>query len=201
MKNIILSLILVLFTSIAFATEIEAIVVFKNLTNKEFTSGELIIIALNQKTKVYKTDSFKITLPKKGKYQFRFQSDDFMSYSFYSKKISKNNNIITIQLREKIELNSTETYSFYGDLDSNLPDEQIEQRILAGTLNFIKHGIDSSIPKEYVMFKEKYGIGLVKVNCVIDPITFKRQREFNDMIIDYLNKKYGTKWANELEVK
>ena len=63
------------------------------------------------------------------------------------------------------------------------------------------HGIDGSIPKEYLAFKEKYGIGLIKENCLIDPISFKKVTENNQMIFDYLNKKYGTEWLTELKNK
>ena len=87
------------------------------------------------------------------------------------------------------------------NLETDLTDEQIEQRIENGTLNFIMHGIDSSIPKEYLEFKEKYGIGLVKENCVIDPLSFKKATENNQMIFDFLNKKYGTEWQAELKTK
>ncbi|WP_299888777.1 hypothetical protein [uncultured Lacinutrix sp.] len=201
MKNTFLTLILTLFTTITFANEIEATVVFSNLTNKAFTSGTFTIIDLNKKTEVNKTESFKIILPKKGKYQFSFVSDDFVAYTFYPKRINKRKNIITIRLIEKTELSSKVQYSFPMNLDTNLTDKQIEQRIEDGTLNFIINGIDSSIPEEYIKFKEKYKIGLIKENCVIDPISFKKTRENNHMIFDYLNKKYGTEWINELKIK
>jgi hypothetical protein len=41
------------------------------------------------------------------------------------------------------------------NLETNLTDEQIEKRFRKELLNFIMHGIDSSIPEEYVRFKEK----------------------------------------------
>jgi predicted RNA-binding protein (virulence factor B family) len=31
---------------------------------------------------------------------------------------------------------------------------------------------------------------------VVDPLSFKKARENNQMIFDYLNKKYGTDWLN-----
>ena len=201
MKKIILTLTLALFTSMAFATEIVATVVFENLTDKELKSGEFTIIDLNKKIEISKAESFKITLPEKGKYQFSFVSDDFTAYTFYPTRINKRKNIITIRLMEKTEFKNTEIYSFPMNLETNLTDEQIEQRIENGTLNFIMNGIDSSIPEEYVGFKEKYGVGLVKENCVIDPISFKKTRENNEMIFDYLNRKYGTEWQNELKTK
>jgi hypothetical protein len=37
-----------------------------------------------------------------------------------------------------------------------------------------------------------------KENCV-DPLSFKKARENNQMIFDYLNKKYGTDWLNNYQ--
>jgi hypothetical protein len=87
------------------------------------------------------------------------------------------------------------------NLGTELTDEQIEQQISAGTLNFILPGINSSIPEEYVQFKEKYGIGLIKENCAIDPMSFQKAKENNQLIFEYLNKKYGTEWQAELKSK
>ncbi len=199
MRKIILTL--TLLTSMAFATEIVATVVFENLTDKELKSGKFTIIDLNKKIEISKAENFKITLPEKGKYQFSFVSDNFTAYTFYPARINKRNNTITVRLMEKKELKKGGIYSFPMNLETDLTDEQIEQRIENGTLNFIMHGIDSSIPKEYVDFKEKYGIGLIKENCVIDPLSFKKATENNQMIFDFLNKKYGTEWQAELKTK
>ena len=203
MKKIALTLILTLTFTVTKANEKEIIaeVVFENLTKKEFTSGEFTIIDLNKKTQITKAESFKITLPEKGKYQFSFVSDDFTAYTFYPTRINKRKNTITIRLMEKIEFKKVGVYSFPMNLETDLTDEQIEDRITDGTLNFIMNGIDSTIPEEYIKFKEKYGIGLIKENCVIDPISFKKTRENNEMIFDYLNKKYGTEWIKELKTK
>ena len=203
MKKIILTLILALTFSVSKASEKEIIaeVVFENLTNKEFTSGEFTIIDLNKKTEITKAESFKITLPEKGKYQFSFVSEDFTAYTFYPTRINKRKNTITIRLMEKVEFKNVGVYSSPMNLETDLTDEQIENRIASGTLNFIMNGIDSTIPEEYIKFKEKYGIGLIKENCVIDPISFKKTRENNEMIFDYLNKKYGTEWIKELKTK
>ncbi|OZV68174.1 FEKKY domain-containing protein [Winogradskyella aurantia] len=201
MRKIILTLTLALFTATAFATEIVATVVFENLTDKELKSGTFTIIDLNKKIDISKAESFKITLPEKGKYQFSFVSDNFTCYTFYPARINKKKNTITVQLMEKTEFKSGGIYSFQINLETNLTDEQIEQRLADGTLNFIIHGIDNSIPKEYLEFKEKYGIGLVKENCVIDPLSFKKATENNQMIFDFLNKKYGIEWQTELKTK
>ena len=201
MRKLISTLTLALFTSITFANEIVATVVFENLTEKELKSGEFTIIDLNKKIEISKAENFKITLPEKGKYQFSFVSDNFTAYTFYPARINKRNNTITVRLMEKKELKKGGIYSFSMNLETDLTDEQIEQRIENGTLNFIMHGIDSSIPKEYVEFKENYGIGLIKENCVIDPLSFKKATENNQMIFDFLNKKYGTEWQAELKTK
>lgn len=101
MKKVILTLTLALFTSMSFATEIVATVVFENLTNKEFTSGEFMIIDLNKKTKITVAENFNITLPEKGKYHFSFVTNDFTAYTFYPARINKRKNTITIRLMEK----------------------------------------------------------------------------------------------------
>lgn len=201
MRKLILTLTLALFTAIAFATEIVATVVFENLTEKELKSGEFIIIDLNKKIEVSKAEDFKITLPEKGKYQFSFVTDDFTAYTFYPTRINKRKNTITVRLMKKNEFKNGAIYSFPMNLGTDLTDEQIEQRIENETLSFIMHGIDSSIPKEYVEFKEKYGIGLIKENCVIDPLSFKKATENNQMIFEFLNRKYGTEWQTELKTK
>ena len=203
MKKIILTLILALTFTVSKATEKEIIaeVVFENLTNKEFISGEFTIIDLNKKIEITKAESFKITLPEKGKYQFSFVSDDFTAYTFYPTRINKRKNTITIQLRMKMKVINRNGVMVVTP-HSNLTDEQrIEKQISEGTLNFIINGINSSIPEEYVKFKEKYGIGLIKENCVIDPLSFKKTTENNQIIFDYLNKKYGTEWQSELKTK
>ena len=81
-----------------------------------------------------------------------------------------------------------------------MTDGEIEQRIAHGTINFIINSLDSSIPDQYIKFKSKYGIGLLKENCVIDPMTFERVTTNNKRIYKYLNNKYGSMWQNELPV-
>jgi hypothetical protein len=204
MKKIFITLILALTFTVSNANEKEIIaeVVFENLTGKELNSGEFFITETNKRIEIKDTQSFKITLPSKGKYKFEFTTEDFTAYTYYPSRITNNKNTITIRLVEKTELPlNNGTFPFPMNLDTNLTDEQIEKRISQGTLNFIMHEINSSIPEEYVRFKEKYGIGLIKENCVIDPLSFKKTRENNQMIFDYLNKKYGTDWLNELPTK
>ncbi|HSN47213.1 MAG TPA: hypothetical protein VLR29_00490 [Flavobacterium sp.] len=204
MKTIILTLILALTFTISKATENEIIaeVIFENLTGKELNFGEFFITETNERIKINDTKSFQITLPGKGKYQFGFSTEDFTAYTYYPSRITNKKHTITIRLVEKTQLTfNNGNFSFPMNLNINLTDEQIEKRISAGKLNFIIHGIDNSIPKEFSDFKEKYGIGLVKENCVIDPMSFKRATENNIMIADYLIKKYGEDWLKELPIK
>ncbi|TDE27799.1 hypothetical protein E0I61_13900 [Flavobacterium ranwuense] len=204
MKKIILTIILALTFTVSKANEKEIIVevVFENLTGKKLNSGEFFITETNERIEIKETKSFKITLPNKGKYQFGFATDDFTAYTFYPSRITNKKNIITIRLLEKSELTfNTGILSFPINLNTNLTYEKIEQRIAEGNLNFIVHGIDNSIPKEFIQFKEKYGIGLVKENCVIDPLSFKKATENNQMISDFLIKKYGEDWLKELPTK
>lgn len=183
--------------------DITAKVVIENLTDKALNSGVFIIDPLNKNIEVTSEEAFNITLPSKGKYLFRFKADDFVTYTLYPKRITKKHNTIIIRLEDREELMTKRSAAVPTNLNShlNLTDEQIEQRIEAGKINFIISGIDSSIPEEYIKFKEKYGVGLVKENCAIDPLSFKRALENNQMIFDYLNKKYGTDWLNELSTK
>jgi hypothetical protein len=201
MRKLILTLTLALLTSITYGSEIIATVIFENLTNKEFILGKFTINNFNKTIEITKAESFNITLPEKGKYQFSFVSEDFTSYTFYPVIINNKKNTIIIRLKEKTEINSDGIYSFPMNMDTDLTDEEIELLISDGSLNFIMQGIDSSIPKEYIKFKEKYGIGLKKKNCVIDPISFKKTTKNNQMVFDFLNKKYGPEWHTELKTK
>jgi hypothetical protein len=204
MKKITLTLILALTFTVSKANEKEIIaeVVFENLTGEELRAGEFFITETNERIEINNTKSFTITLPSKGKYQFGFSTEDFTAYTYYPSRITIKKNTITIRLVKKTELTlNSGIFSFPMNLDTNLTDEQIEERISTGNLNFITHGIDNSIPKEFSAFKEKYGIGLIKENCVIDPISFKKATENNIMIADYLNKKYGADWLKELPTK
>lgn len=199
MKKMILTLAISLSISMSFATEIVATIIFENLTNIEFTSGEFTIIDLNKKIKVADSESFKITLPKKGKYQFSFISEDFTAYILNPSRINKRKKIIRIRLLRKNEIRNGGVYPFLMNLELN--DKQIEQGIAFGTLSFVIHGIDNSIPEEYVKFKEKYGVGLLKENCLMDPLSFKKATKNNQIIFNYLNIKYGPEWLTDLKTK
>jgi len=194
MKNILFTLIFTLTFAVSNATDKEIIaeVIFENLTTKKIISGEFYINETNEKIDVTNIENFKITLPKKGKYKFRFITEDFIAFISYPKRISNKKNKIRIQLMSKY---------YSTKLETEVTDEQIENRISDENVNFIMHGIDNSIPIEYLEFKKKYGIGLIKENCVIDPISMKKARENNQRILKYLTDKYGENWLKELKAK
>lgn len=194
MKNILFTFILTMSFAISNAADKAIIteVVFENLTAKKSISGDFYINETNEKIEIKNIENFKITLPNKGKYQFRFITDDFITFVSYPKRITSRKNVIRIQLMSK--------YSFQN-LKTEITSEQIENRISHEKVNFIMHGIDNSIPPEYIEFKKKYGIGLIKENCVIDPISMKKARENNQRILKYLTNKYGEGWLKELKEK
>lgn len=201
MKKLVFALSLTLVSALGFASKITATVIFENLTNKELIFGRFTCVNLNQTITVTNTESFTINLPEKGKYQFHFDSNDFTTYTYYPTRINHKNNTITIRLTEKTNFNNSTSHTFPLDLETDLSPAQIEERLANGQLNFIDHGLEASIPETYLAFKEKYGIGLIKKNCALDPVAFKKAIENNRMIFDYLNAKYGSTWINELSEK
>lgn len=141
-------------------------------------------------------------MPAKGKYQFSFSTPDFTAYTVYPVVINETKNTITVKLVEKKDmLIATQRVSKPLSPNSNLTVEQIEQQIIAGQVHFVMYGIDNSIPDEYIAFQKKYGIELVKENCVIDPLSFKKATENNQIIANYLYKKYGDDWLLDLGSK
>lgn len=86
-------------------------------------------------------------------------------------------------------------------IKKNFTDEQIEEQITYGTVNFIIPGIHNNIPDSFIRFKRKYGIGLYIENCAIDPFAFNSARENNKRIARYLNRLHGEGWKEELPVK
>ena len=84
MKKIALILIVIfnLNTSIAIEARIVATVKFENFTDEKFSSGEFKIFETGDTFQINSEENFTIELPKKGKYQFSFYSNDYISYVY-----------------------------------------------------------------------------------------------------------------------
>lgn len=204
MKNIILGLLLLLNGAFAIAAtkEITAEVVFENATGQELNSGEFYITELNTRIAINTTTSFKITLPAAGKYQFGFITKEFGSQVTYPERITLKNNTITIRLVPKIDIVLlSNNVPFTLNFDHKPSEDQMEHLFTAGRLNFIVHGLDAKITDEFIAFKNKFGVGIRKENCVVDPISFRNARENNRIIAEFLAKRQGNSWFNELPIK
>lgn len=203
MKNTFLLLFL-LTSMISQATdkEIIATVVFENMTDQDLSSGKFFVPALNKIVEINSENSFSIVLPERGKYQFAFYSEDFESYTYYPARITSRKNTITIRLENKEE-EETKTATF-SELPSseltNLTFTEIEERVEAGEINFIFHSI-SDTPIDFTDFQEKYGVGMVTKNDVVDPLGYKHAVEHNQIIAEYLRSKYGESWLKDLPSK
>ncbi|AJR03883.1 hypothetical protein AW14_09865 [Siansivirga zeaxanthinifaciens CC-SAMT-1] len=182
--------------------EIIAYVIFENNTGKTFDYGELVIPEIQTKIKVNTTENFKITLPFKGKYHFQFLTNQFSVYIFQPKKITNKKNKIIIRLTHKSNTNfedKSKNYSFI--LNKQNKSKIIEQLLLTGDLNFIIHRIDNVFPDEYIKFKDMYGIGVLKKNCLTNPLDYEQARKNNRLISNYLNLIYGKSWLKKLKSK
>lgn len=197
-----LTLIIAFFTATVFATEIEATVVFENLTNRELTSGQLIIINTNTKIDVTSAKTFKIKLAAEGKYSFTFVAEDFSVYTTYPEYIDANKNTITIKLLNKSEgVTDFNMEALPSTLTEKSTSLEIEDLIIEGSVNFIINGLDQTIPASYKAFKGKYGIGATKENCKVAAAVGDKAKANNEIIAKFLNDKYGVNWLKELDAK
>lgn len=204
MKKLTLILIVIFNINSSIATEkkIVAKVIFENFTNEKFSSGEFKIFETGETFQINSEENFTIELPEKGKYQFSFYSNDYISYVYYPSKISEKKNIITIRLTKKKSSNlKNENLNLSEYVDLKMTDQVILEKINTKKLNFIIHGINNNTTENYSEFMEKFGIGFKTENCVVDPISFKKATENNKRIIEYLNKTYGKDWIKELPTK
>ena len=97
--------ILAFFASIssAYSDQITATIVFENSTEKTSISGVFYITETNQSFEVNSLENFTVELPKEGKYQFRFYSEDAHALTSYPVRITERKNTITIRLENKTE--------------------------------------------------------------------------------------------------
>lgn len=200
MKLLIYILIATLPFSSAFSNPIKATIVFENLTEKTSISGMLYITETNQTFHINSLDKFVIELPKKGKYQFRFYSEDVKTFIYYPARITEIINTVTIRLENKTDDLALDTLPnpFPTKNISNFSMQEIEEAIATETINFIVHGLISPNPEAVKVFKSEYSVGFISENCVVDPISFKIAMDNNKKIDAYLTSKFGHDWKNKL---
>ena len=183
-KFLFIIILLCTITANADSKEIIAEVVFENKTDIPVFSGTFFITELGKEIEINSTESFKITLPEKGKYQFGFYTEDFTSYTYYPARITSRKNTITIRLEKKIETKKNTGFN----LDPN---------DLGVGMNFIYNGLNNN-PIDFSDFIEAYGVGRVTKNCVVDPITMKRVKAHNQKVVEYLLENFGEEWRDNL---
>lgn len=184
----------------AFSNQITATVVFDNFTQKNTISGVFYITETSQSFQVNSLDKFTVELPKKGKYHFRFYSEDVNALLYYPVRITEQKNTITIRLENKLEDAASNPSAKHFPLKdiSNFTIEQLEEDIALGIINFIVHGLVPPEPEAVEIFKNEYGIGFTSENCVVDPMSFKIAMNNNKKIEAYLTSKYGKDWKNKI---
>jgi hypothetical protein len=202
--KLFLSILALLFSLNTFVSDpVTASVVFENLTEKTSVSGVFYITETNQQIEISTLDDFKIKLPKKGKYQFRFYSEDVNAVTYYPVRITDLKNTVTIRLENKskpIIDNNFPAYFPTEDL-AKFSKDQIKERIVNGTVNFIIHGLVEPNFEISQAFKDEYGIGIIIKNCVVDPISYKTAVNNNKIIAEYLTSIFGTEWQIKLPAK
>ncbi|MGC1633275.1 MAG: hypothetical protein WA749_14295 [Gelidibacter sp.] len=200
MKLIIYLLALTTSFTSAFSSPITALITFENNTDNTSIKGVLYITETNQSLLVNALENFTVELPKSGKYQFRFYSEDVYAFTSYPLRITERKNVITIRLENKTEkVASAPTVRRFPRQDiSSFSTEQLEEGLAWGTINFIVHGLVAIDSEAANIFKTAYGIGFTSENCVVDPISFKTAMQTNKKIETYLISKFGHDWKNKL---
>lgn len=190
MKTLLSFIIVLASFSTAFSYQITATVILENNTEKTTLSGVFYITETNQSFPVNSLNDFTVELPEKGKYNFKFYSEEVNAFTNYSVRITEQKTTITIRLENKTEdsiSNATADISSFST-------KQVEEGIAMGTINFIVHGLVAPDPKAIKLFKTAYGVGFTSENCVVDPMSYKIALNTNKRIEDYLTSKFGNDW-------
>lgn len=200
MKAILLFLSFSLTISTVFAKSITVNVVFENRTQNENVTGTFYVSGTNQQLDIYSLEKFTVDVPTKGKYEFRFHTDDALAFTSYPARINNDKNTVTIILekkKEKAELTTPYKRSPLLDI-TNLSTERLEAGINEGAINFIIHSLIAPNPESVQAFKDQYGIGFIIENCAVDAVSFKTATRINKKIEAFLNLKYGENWQDLL---
>ena len=162
--------------------EIPVTIQFNYDKNITFEKGTITIKETNQ---ILEIKSLKdITIPlKKGKYTFIFNSENYRDV-WISKKINEKNNVINVFLIENKSL----------EISNSVPQGTLLQ-LENGTANFINFGLGI---QDFSEFKKKYGIGNSNQGCVISGNLAADATKNNQIIADYLDKKFGEVWREDL---
>ena len=158
------------------------------------------ILETQQTIQINSLETFTIELPSKGKYQFEFYSDQVNALTYYPTKITTRKNTVTIRLRTKTKtIKAPTTGRSFPLIDiSDFSEEQLEEGINNGSINFIFHGLITLSPEAIKPFKEAFGVGFISENCVVDPVSFRIAMSTNKKIENYLNLKFGEVWKEQL---
>lgn len=163
--------------------EVKINVIFECDQPAAFKSGIFIVQETDVSLTVKSLEGFEFTLPRKGQYTFLFEAEGFIALVDQPKSV-KPGHMEPIKI---ILVQDAFGYSINYD--------QAGQPI---NLNFILHGITNNITSKHAEFSSKYGVGFIFKNCVLDPITTKNTREFNNKVADFLDATYGNEWKKDL---
>lgn len=197
----LLSILISIFTlTTALSKEIKVNVVFENLTEHSTISGVFYISETQERIPINSLEKFTITLPSKGKYQFKFYSEEVNAHTYYPVRMTHQKNTVTIRLKDK----TTSQEHAISSINSPIKDissfsmEQIEEEIQNESINFIVHSLITISPEQIEAFKKMFGLGFRIENCVVDPISFKTAMSTNKKLELYLNMKFGEVWKAHL---
>ena len=163
--------------------EIPVTIQFNYDKNITFEKGTITIKETKQILEIKSLEDITIPL-KKGKYTFIFNSENYRNV-WISKKINEKNNVINLFIIENKSL----------EIKSQFSEESVLLQLENGTANFINFGLGI---QDFSEFKKKYGIGNSNQGCVISGNIGSDATKNNQIIADYLDKKYGEVWREDL---
>lgn len=163
--------------------EIPVIIHFNYSKIINFEKGRITIKENNQSFEITSLEDFIIPL-EKGKYTIIFTSENFNNI-WISKKINEKDKIFNLIIVEE--------KSF--EIQSQFSEELVLNQLENGTANFINFGLGI---QDFSEFKKKYGIGNYNQGCVISGNIGSDATKNNQLIANYLDKKYGESWRKDV---
>ena len=163
--------------------EIPVIIHFNYSKIINFEKGRITIKETNQTFEITSLEDFIIPL-EKGKYTIIFSSEKFGKYAI-SKKINEKDKVFNLIIIEEKSL----------EIQSQFSEELVLNQLENGTANFINFGLGMH---DFSQFKKKYGIGSHNLGCVISGNIGSDATKNNQLIANYLDKKYGESWRKDV---